>query len=403
MKKKIGITPLIEELRNSKPRDTAEAEKINNKLKDLELERDNYINQVTELNTAVQERTDEITKKYKIRSSIYKNNENIEVALKTKEEHLKTTVINRKPVVVFSTNNHSAVLSNYNAEKFDLLVMDEITQSTVPSALIPINLSNKIVIAGDHHQLPPTVFLKNKDYDQDLNPKSEKERIECYQVLAKSLFERLYSHIKADENHCTFLNKQYRMNPIIIPFLNQTIYKYNNLKSDPSTSDNKLKNGLFNSPVVFINHSTSEKKEYTSEEFAASKVEYSNKKEIEIITKLVKKYIDGGFPKEELGIISPYKSQVRELNKSLEPIGLIAKTVDGFQGQEKEIIILSLVRGNRQSEKNIATRRIGFLVDERRFNVSITRFKSKLIIIGNEDTLTISKDPKQEYYDIYEP
>jgi superfamily I DNA and/or RNA helicase len=398
----IGIIPSIEKLKKSKPRDVEEAEKMIKKIKELELKRDNYQKQVKEFNITIQKRTEEITKKGEILRSIQEKNRNIELELETNKRKLKKTVINRKPVVVFSTNNHSAVLSNYNAEKFDLLVLDEITQSTVPSALIAINLSNKIVIAGDHHQLPPTVFLKNKDYDQDLNPKSEKERIECYQVLAKSLFEELYSHIKADEKHCTFLNKQYRMNPIIIPFLNQTIYKYNNLKSDPSTSDNKLKNGLFNSPVVFINHSTSEKKEYTSEEFAASKVEYSNKKEIEIITKLVKKYIDGGFPKGELGIISPYKSQVRELNKTLEPLGLIAKTVDGFQGQEREIIILSLVRGNRQSEKNIATKRIGFLVDERRFNVGITRFKSKLIIIGNEDTLTISNDPKQEYYDIYE-
>ena len=403
--KKIGITPLIEELRNSKPRDTAEAEKINNKLKDLELERDNYINQVTELNTAVQERTDEITKKYKIRSSIYKKNENIEVALKTKEEHLKTTVINRKPVVVFSTNNHSAVLSKYDAEDFDLLVMDEITQSTEPSALIPINLSKKIVIAGDHHQLPPTVFLKNKNYDQELNPDSEKERIACYQVLATSLFERLHSHIHADKKHCIFFDTQYRMNPIIIDFLNQTIYKSDNLESAPSTSNNLLKNDFFNSPIVFINHNTVENRGYTSEEFAASKVEYSNNKEIELITKLVNKYRAAGFTGKELGIISPYKSQVEKLNKNLEPLGLVAKTVDSFQGQEKEIIILSLVRCNSQydeKKKKVATRRIGFLVDERRFNVGITRFKSKLILIGSEDTLTISKDPGQEYYDMYE-
>ena len=398
----IGIIPSIEKLKKSKPRDVAEAEKAIEKLKELEVKRDNYQKQVTELNIIIQKRTEEITKKGEILHSIHSENKRIERRLKVNEIQLKTTVINRKPVVVFSTNNHSAVLSKYNADEFDLLVMDEITQSTEPSALIPINLSKKIVIAGDHHQLPPTVFLKNKDYDQELNPESEKERIACYQVLSKSLFERLYSHIHADENHCIFFETQYRMNPIVIDFLNQTIYKSNNLKSDPSTSDNKLKNGLFNSPIVFINHNGFEKKSYTSEEFAASKVEYSNEKEIEIIIKLVKEYIDAGFPKEKLGIISPYKSQVRELNKSLEPIGLKAKTVDGFQGQEKEIIILSLVRGNRQSGKNIATGRIGFLVDERRFNVGITRFKSKLIIIGNEDTLTVSNDPKQKYYDIYE-
>jgi superfamily I DNA and/or RNA helicase len=398
----IGIIPSIEKLKKSKPRNIAEAEKMIGKLKELELKRDNYQKQVTELNITIQKKTEVITKKREILRSIQEKNRDIELKLRINEKQLKTTVINRKPVVVFSTNNHSAVLSNYKAEDFDLLVMDEITQSTEASALIPINLSKKIVIAGDHHQLPPTVFLKNKDYDQELNPESEKERIACYQILSKSLFERLYSHIHADENHCIFFETQYRMNPIVIDFLNQTIYKSHNLKSDPSTSDNKLKNGLFNSPIVFIDHNGFEKKSYTSEEFAASKVEYSNEKEIEIIKELAKKYIDAGFPKEKLGVISPYKSQVRELNKFLKPIGLIAKTVDGYQGQEKEIIIQSLVRGNGQSGKNIATRRIGFLVDERRFNVGITRFKSKLIIVGNEDTLTVSNDPKQEYYDIYE-
>jgi len=404
--KKIGIVPLIEELKNSKPRDTAEAEKINNKLKDLELERDNYKNQLAEFDADIQKITKEITKKKEILRSIHNENIKIELELKINEKQLKTTVINRKPIVVFSTNNYSAVLSKYNAEKFDLLVMDETTQSTEPSALIPINLSKKIVIAGDHHQLPPTVFLKNKDYDQELNPDSEKERIACYQVLATSLFERLKSYIHADKKHYVFFDTQYRMNPIIIDFLNQTIYKSNNLKSDDSTSNNLLKNGLFNSPIVFINHNIFENRGYISEEFAASKVEYSNNKEIELITKLVNKYRAAGFTGKELGIISPYKSQVEKLNKNLEPLGLVAKTVDSFQGQEKEIIILSLVRCNNSQDKNkkkkIATRRIGFLVDERRFNVGITRFKSELIIIGNEDTLTISNGHKQEYYDMYE-
>jgi superfamily I DNA and/or RNA helicase len=404
--RRIGIIPSIEELKNSKPQNTAEAEKMIKKLKDLELKRENYQEQVTELNTAVQERTAEITKKREILRSIYDENKKIEVELKINIEQLKTTVINRKPIVVFSTNNHSAVLSKYKAEEFDLLVMDEVTQSTEPSALIPINLSKKVVIAGDHHQLPPTVFLKNKNYDQDLNPEAEKERIACYQVLATSLFERLHDRIKDDKKHCIFLKKQYRMNPIMVSFLNQTIYEDNNLDSDESTHNNVLKNGFFNSPIVFINHNIVEKEEFTSEEFATSRVEYSNNKEIEIIKKLVENYIAAGFPIKELGIISPYKSQVRKLNKILEPLGLVAKTVDSFQGQEKEIIILSLVRCNSQydekKKKKVATRRIGFLVDERRFNVGITRFKSKLILIGSEDTLTNSNDYRQEYFDIYE-
>ncbi|MBT3281610.1 MAG: AAA family ATPase [Cryomorphaceae bacterium] len=404
--KAIGIIPEIEELKNINTLNNNEKEEIINQIKLLESEKENNELQLNDIDKDIQKKQNEINNKNEIINTTYEENRQIEVELKINEKQLKETVINRNPVVVFSTNNHSAILSKYNAKQFDLLLIDEITQSTEPSALIPINISNKVIIAGDHHQLPPTVFLKNKDYDEELNPDYEKERIRCYQMLSTSLFERLYDHIKDNSLYCIFLDTQYRMNPMIIDFLNDTIYNSSKLKSDISTNDHFLSNGMFGTSLVFINHSKFESKEYSSDEFSASKVEYSNEREVELIQKIVNKYLKNGFSNKELGIISPYKSQVRKLNRVLEQEGLVARTVDSFQGQEKEIIILSLVRSNDQYNQNKKTKsaikRIGFLVDERRFNVAITRFKRKLIIIGNEDTVSISNNDVQEYYDVYE-
>ena len=309
-------------------------------------------------------------------------------------------IIGRKPIFIFSTNSHSAFIHKLNDEPFDLLIIDEITQSTEPSSLIPINFAKKVIISGDHHQLPPTVFLKNKDYDEDIDPNLERKRIESYQILSTSLFERLYISLKDNPNFCIFLKTQYRMNPALVDFLNRTIYKENNLESHDSTLQYTIHKGLFGKPLVFINHDAEELKDYASDEFSSSKIEYSNQEEMDIVIKLVDKYLSSNISPSKIGVISPYKSQATKLTKLLEPKGLIAKTIDSFQGQEKDIIILSLVRSNKLKEN--ATHRIGFLVDERRFNVGITRFRKKLIILGNKDTLTLSGTEKQEYYDIYD-
>lgn len=309
--------------------------------------------------------------------------------ISSNREELKRSFITAKPLFIFSTNNHSDVLRKFKVH-FDLLVIDEVTQSTEPSVLIPLSQSSKLIMAGDHHQLPPTVFLKNKNYDDNLDPLEEKNRIQSYQILSRSIFERLYGHLD-----CIFLDRQYRMNPLLVDFLNKTIYAKSNLVCDSLVNQYTYHNSVFNSPLIFINHNTPEIKSYVSEEFSPSKAEYHNPEEINLIEKLVKKYLNSGILASDIGVISPYNAQIRELNKVLEPLNILAKTIDSFQGQEKKIIILSLVRSNQSGE---ATQRLGFLVDERRFNVAITRFQYELIIVGNEETLS----SYEQYYDIYD-
>ena len=329
--------------------------------------------------------------------------------LKNNRQQIKDTVLNRQPIIIFSTNNNSdALKNNFENNPFDLLVIDEITQSTEPSSLIPINLSKKVVTAGDYHQLPPTVFLKNKNYDEEIDPEKAKDRVKSYKTLARSIFERLtvIPNIKEENKYYSFFETQFRMHKTIIPFLNKTIYQKEKLYSDPSVEMHEIKKGYFGNPLVFINHNVEEKKTSSSEEFNASKIEYTNPEEIRIVKKVVEKFLSSGMKKEDIGVISPYKAQVREINKAIEEYGIVAKTIDSFQGQQKNVIILSLVRSNPSESPRggikSPTERIGFLVDERRFCVGITRFKYKLIVIGNEKTLSLSNSSEQSYYDIYE-
>ena len=304
-------------------------------------------------------------------------------------EELKHNCITQKPLFIFSTNNYSDVLRQFKVQ-FDLVLMDEVTQSTEPSLLIPLTQTTKLIMAGDHHQLPPTVFLKNKNYDEEIDPLEERHRIHSYQILSKSLFERLYNTIPS-----IFLDLQYRMNPLLIDFLNTTIYKNTPITYNNFVTQYQYSNSLFNSPLTFITHTHPEEQSYVSEEFSPSKAEYHNLEEIAIIAKLIQKYLQCGINAQDIGVITPYTAQVRELNKVLEPLNILAKTIDHFQGQEKKIIILSLVRSNQAKS---ATSRLGFLVDERRFNVAITRFQYELIIVGNQETLS----SYEEYYDMYD-
>ncbi|MFA6460791.1 MAG: AAA domain-containing protein [Candidatus Woesearchaeota archaeon] len=318
-----------------------------------------------------------------------KKEKELKERLSYNREELKRGFLSTLPLFVFCTNNHSGVLPKFKLE-FDLLVVDEVTQSTEPSVLIPLNQTKKIIMAGDHHQLPPTVFLKNKNYDEEVDPVAEKIRIQSYQILSKSIFERLYGTINS-----LYLDRQYRMHPLLVEFLNQTIYAQTPLVCDALVDNYRFNDSLFDRSLVFISHSGEEVKSYVSEEFSPSKAEYHNPEEVCLVEKLVKKYLHSGISPFDIGVLSPYKAQIRELNKVLEPLKVVAKTIDNFQGQEKKIIFLSLVRSNSGGE---ATQRLGFLVDERRFNVAITRFQYELIVIGNEETLS----SYESYHDLYD-
>ena len=167
------------------------------------------------------------------------------------------------------------------------------------------------------------------------------------------------------------------MNKLLMKFPNSEFYN-NSLKSDSSVNEINISD-IINSKhdeeaLLFINTSNIEN---NKENHLKDSKSIINKVEAEIALRVANDYLTAGVSEDQVGIISPYADQVKLIQQKT-PVEV--KTVDGFQGREKEVIIISTVRSNDNGN-------IGFLSDLRRLNVAITRAKRKLIIIGNKDTL----------------
>lgn len=256
--------------------------------------------------------------------------------------------------VILATNS-SAALESIAKTKFDVAIIDEASQATIPSILIPIAKAHRFILAGDHKQLPPTIISAKAG------------------ELENTLFEAL---IRKYPNKSQLLNIQYRMNRLLMKFPNSEFYN-NSLKSDSSVDKIKISDIIDSSydeeALLFMDTSNINNKE----EHLKDSKSIVNKFEAKIAVGVANDYLIAGVNEEDIGIISPYADQVKVMQ---EKTPVEVKTVDGFQGREKEIIIISTVRSNDYGN-------IGFLSDLRRLNVAITRAKRKLIIIGNKETL----------------
>jgi predicted DNA helicase len=288
--------------------------------------------------------------------------------LRYEEEKVYKQII-KEADVVLSTN--AMVMSEVlKDEIFDIAVIDEGSQQIKASTLIPIMHSNSFVIAGDHKQLPPTVISDAKE-------------------LKYSLFEEL---IKQYTTHSSMLKIQYRMNEKIMEFPNKKFYN-GELKAHESVKEHTLRDfnlkppSIYKEvlepslPIAFVDTKGIEAKENLPDRSTS----FENPKEAEIVKEIVYELLNMGLKEEHIGVISPYLSQVKRIKKLIDKDDKIieVKSVDGFQGREKEVIIISFVRSNEKGE-------IGFLKDLRRLNVAITRPKRKLLCIG--DTKTLSND-----------
>ncbi len=244
-------------------------------------------------------------------------------------------------------------------EKFDTLIFDEAGQALEPMCWIPIQKVKKVIFVGDHLQLPPTV-------------KSDEA---ARNGLSKSLLEKLMPI----ELISQMLTMQYRMNEKIMHFPSKWFYE-NKLEAHASVKDHKLDDVI----MQFVDTAGTG----YEEELVGAPFGIRNTQEADLVLKLVSQ-VAADNSKASIGIISPYKLQVQYIRERLieQNIGssnIQVQTVDGFQGQEKDIIVISLVRSNEKQE-------IGFLKDLRRMNVAITRARKKLIIVGDSSTLSSSK------------
>jgi KaiC/GvpD/RAD55 family RecA-like ATPase len=252
--------------------------------------------------------------------------------------------------------------------KFPIVLMDEATQATEPSALVPVVKGcRQLVLVGDHQQLPPTVISKRAESGG----------------LNRSLFDRLI----ACGLESMMLTTQYRMHPTLREFPSARFYE--NRLEDGCTPEQRPPPAGFlwpdwDRPMAFV---PVEGVEETDDEGKSR----SNRDEAAKVLSIVNDLLAmGDLQPEDIGVISPYNGQVRELiglfdsaggRESGQPYaGLEIKSVDGYQGREKEVIVMSTVRANDRGE-------VGFLADYRRLNVAITRARRGLILLGHPTTL----------------
>ena len=247
---------------------------------------------------------------------------------------------------------------------FDLVVMDEACQCTEPAMWPAVLRADRLILAGDHCQLPPTVVS------------AEAAR----EGLGRSLMERLvHEHGQSIFRRLTV---QYRMHESIMDFSSQQFYA-GELVADVSVRDHWLPDleGVdeddVTSPILEFWDTAGAGWDEELEKDGLSK---RNPKEANWVVTQVRKLLDSGVAPDQIAVIAPYAAQVRLIRNRMQLSAIEIDTVDGFQGREKEVVIVSLVRSNPEGE-------IGFLADTRRTNVALTRAKRALRVIGDSATL----------------
>ena len=255
---------------------------------------------------------------------------------------------------------------------FGTLFIDEAAQALEAACWIAIRKADRVILAGDHCQLPPT--------------------IKCFDAARGGLEQTMMETIVVNKPETVSLLKiQYRMNEAIMRFSSEWFY-HGELEAAPEVKNRSILD--LDTPISWIDTSEMDFKE----QFVGETFGRINKDEANLLLQELQAYISkiGGErildERIDFGIISPYKAQVQYLrskikgNDALLPYRHLftVNTVDGFQGQERDVIFISLVRANEEGQ-------IGFLRDLRRMNVAITRARMKLVILG--DAATLGKHP----------
>ncbi|MBI4422200.1 MAG: AAA family ATPase [Elusimicrobia bacterium] len=248
--------------------------------------------------------------------------------------------------------------------RFDVAVLDEASQSSEPLSWVPLTVADKAVFAGDPMQLPPTLHSK--------------EAAEA--GLAVTLFEDLQKGLGPAFQ--TLLRVQYRMHETLMGFSSERFYE-GKLIAHASVSGHRAcdlpgvqADDLTQFPLTFVDTAGAGFDEAWNELLESRE----NAQEAELAVKLAHGLLAAGLAPRELAIITPYVAQARRLKALVRSTGIEVGSVDGFQGREKEAVLLSLVRSNEKGE-------IGFLGDTRRMNVAMTRARRLLIVLGDSSTI----------------
>ncbi|POS84453.1 hypothetical protein EPUL_002729, partial [Erysiphe pulchra] len=346
------------------------------------------------------------TKSGKERKQIYADLKELRKEYKFREKKVVASLLGKCKVVLATL--HGAGGFNMRNEVFDAVIIDEASQALEAQCWVPLLCAQKVVLAGDHLQLPPTVKSLNSKINTKVTTSTiDESKIIKGMTLEKTLFSRLLElhgpKIKR------MLTTQYRMNEKIMRFPSDELY------GSKLISAEAVKNRLLTDlpyqvqetedtiePLIFFDTQGGDFPERNEEEVViiAEKKKLgdiknqnkrsggligeskSNEMEVALAKYHVQKLVEAGVRTEDIAVITPYNAQLTLLNQSLKGLfpNIELGSVDGFQGREKEAVIISLVRSNSKRE-------VGFLGDKRRINVAMTRPKRLLTVIGDSETL----------------
>ncbi|MDP5338103.1 MAG: AAA domain-containing protein, partial [Nodularia sp. (in: cyanobacteria)] len=280
--------------------------------------------------------------------------------------------------------------ANYNFSQefkaFDVVIIDEVSKCTPPELLIPALKGKKLVLVGDHRQLPPMLDTSTiEEVAQSLgSTKSE------LQFLEESLFKIQFE--AADKSIKQMLNTQYRMHPFIMGAINQ--FYQGKLECGLLEPDTQRAHNL-TGEIIQKNHHLVWVKMPREDKFQEERenTSYFNTREIDVIENLCQQFehtwaakIANGEPKKEIAVITFYGAQLKRIDERLQPelfpsLEIRTGTVDRFQGMERAVVIVSMVRNNHQGD-------VGFAKKPERVNVAFSRAQELLVIVGCHDLFT---------------
>ncbi|CEJ94995.1 Putative DNA-binding protein smubp-2 [[Torrubiella] hemipterigena] len=324
------------------------------------------------------------------RREIYNDLKELRKEYRERERKCVSNLVSGSKVVLATL--HGAGGHQLRNETFDVVIIDEASQALEAQCWVPLLSAKKVVCAGDHLQLPPTI--------KSLNSKTAAKPVGTNKLsksatLETTLFDRLLAlHGPSIKR---MLTTQYRMNEKIMRFPSDELYE-SKLIAAESVKDRLLKDLKYevadtedtNEPVIFIDTQGGDFPEKNEDDdkdnpkkgrAALHSDSKSNEMEAALVKQHVSQLVDAGVRPEDIAVVTPYNAQLAVLAPLKETFpGIELGSVDGFQGREKEAVIVSLVRSNSEGE-------VGFLGEKRRLNVAMTRPKRSLTVIGDSETV----------------
>ncbi|KAF4123523.1 DNA polymerase alpha-associated DNA helicase A [Geosmithia morbida] len=335
------------------------------------------------------------TKSGKERRSIYADLKDLRREYRERERRCVTDLVGGSKVVLATL--HGAGGSQLRNAQFDVVIIDEASQALEAQCWVPLLSAKKVVCAGDHLQLPPTIkSLNSKDKDK---VKKTEEGGAGKPMLSLSLETTLFDRLLALHGPSIkrMLTTQYRMHEKIMRFPSDELYGSKLVAAD-SVKDRLLRDLDYdvrdtedtNEPLVFIDTQGGEFPERTDDDEKDNPKKgksslhgdsKSNDMEGALVRQHVASLVEAGLRPEDIAVVTPYNAQLAMLAPLKDEFpGIELGSVDGFQGREKEAVIVSLVRSNTDGE-------VGFLGEKRRLNVAMTRPRRSLTVIGDSDTV----------------